>query len=218
MAGSDGAYARDFAEVKVMGSATSTVRTAQETTTARFWTATSSQMWNQPAQQLAAVKRLTVLDSARLFAQLNFAIADAAIAAWDTKFTYNQWRPVSGIREADTDPNPQTRADPQWSPLLATPPFPDYVCGHSAFGAAAQAVLESYFGRRPGPALTLRNASLPEVTHRFASFRDIGDEVVNARVWGGVHWRTSCEAGRSMGRDVGRFVATHALPRSRGRH
>jgi len=201
-------YSRDFAEIRAVGSKDSGVRTAGQTEAARFWTATAPQEWNQLVGPLAAAAQLSRLDTARLFAQLNFAEADAAIAAWDAKFHYGQWRPVTGIREAAADGNPETAPDPGWTPLLATPPFPDYVCGHSSLGGAAEAVFERWFGRRPGVELTLTSAALPGVTHRYPSFAAIGDEVVNARVWGGVHWRASCEAGRGLGRHVGRYVTT----------
>jgi hypothetical protein len=117
--------------------------------------------------------------------------------------------------ETEADGNAATTADPNWTPLLPTPPFPDYVCGHSTLAGAAEAVLESYFGRRPGVTMTMTSAAAPGVTHRYATFRAISDEVVDARVWAGVHWRTSCTAGPSVGRDVGRFVATQTLPRAR---
>ena len=185
--------------MKAVGSETSTIRTADQTTTARFWVATGPQLWNQPARQLAAAGHLTVTETARLFAHLSFAEADAAIAAWDAKFTFGQWRPVTGIREAAADGNRATAPDPEWTPLLPTPPFPDYVCGHSSLAGAAQAVLESYFGRRPGGTLRLTSAATPGVTHEFSTFRAIADEVVDARVWAGVHWRTSCTAGTHHG-------------------
>lgn len=211
------AYARDFEEVKAVGSATSAVRTADQTTVARFWSSTAPQEWNQFVAQLAGAKRLSVVDTARLYAQLNFAEADAAIAAWDTKFHYGQWRPISGIRGAAEDGNRRTVVDPQWAPLLPTPPFPDYVCGHSTLAAAAQAVFEHWFGRKPGVELTLTSAATPGVARRYPTFRSIADEVTNARVWAGAHWRTSCTAGASVGRSVGRFVAGATLRRVRSR-
>jgi hypothetical protein len=210
------AYARDFAEVKKLGSETSTDRTAEQTETARFWAATGPQLWNQPVQQLAIGKHLTVTEAARLFAHVNLAGADAAIAAWDTKFAFRQWRPVTAIHEGEADGNPATTADPQWTPLLATPPFPDYVCGHSTYAGALEAVLESYFGQRPGVTMTMTSAAAPGVTHRFTSFAAISDEVVDARVWAGAHWRTSCTVGRSVGLDVGRVVAAQTLKPVRG--
>jgi len=210
------AYARDFDEVKAVGSETSTTRTAEQTTTARFWAATGPQGWNQPAHQLAIAKHLSVTEAARLLAQLSFAEADAAIAAWDAKFTFRQWRPVTAIRQAEADGNPATTADPHWTPLLVTPPFPDYIAGHSTLAGAAEAVLESWFGRRPGITMTMTSAAAPGVTHRFSTFRAISDEVGDARVWAGVHWRTSCATGRAVGRKIGRFVSTQTLRRERG--
>ncbi|MCA1842202.1 MAG: vanadium-dependent haloperoxidase [Actinobacteria bacterium] len=211
------AYARDLSEVKAVGSASSATRTAEQTEAARFWAATASQEWNQLAGQLTAARHLSLVDTARLYAQLNFAEADAAIAAWDTKFEYQQWRPVTGIREADTDGNPATEADSDWRPLLATPPFPDYVCGHSSLAGAAEAIFEQWFGRRPGITLALTSAALPGVTHRYPTFQAVSDEVTNARVWAGVHWRTSCVTGRTLGRSVGHLVSITTLPRRRHR-
>ena len=117
-------YARDFAEVKAVGSAESRTRTAAQTEAARFWAATAPQQWDQLVGPLVAARHLSLLDTARLHAQLSFAEADAAIAAWDTKFHDGQWRPISGIREAADDGNSGTTPDPQWTPLLPTPRSP----------------------------------------------------------------------------------------------
>jgi hypothetical protein len=124
-------YTRDFNEIKEIGSATSSARTQAETDLARFWVSTAPQIWNPVAPQVAIAHSLTISQNARAFAFLNLAGADAFIASWDAKFTYNQWRPVTAIREADIDGNPETIADPNWTPLLVTPPFPDYIAGHT---------------------------------------------------------------------------------------
>jgi len=202
------AYARDFNEIKLIGSASSTARTPAQTEVARFWTVTAPQEWNQLARGLVLSKHLALSQSARLFAVLNVAEADAAIASWDTKFTYKQWRPVTGIRDALADGNPATAPDPAWTPLIPTPRFPDYVCGHSTLGGAAAAVLRSFFGDQPGT-LTMTSSAVPGAVHRFSSFSAIEDEVTNARVWGGIHWRTSCVVGRTVGENVGRWVTSH---------
>src|SRR5205823_6259990 len=109
----------------------------------------------------------------------------------------------------DGDGNAGTESDPQWTPLLPTPPFPDYVCGHSTVGAAGQAALESLFGRRPGLAMTMVSTATPGVVHTFSTFAAVENEVINARVWAGIHWRTSCTAGRGVGLRVGRWTASH---------
>lgn len=198
-------YTRDFNEIKAVGSANSTTRTSEQTLTARFWASTGTQLWNQPAMELATARGYSLSQTARVLAALNIAGADSFIAAWDAKYIYNQWRPVTGIRNADIDGNPNTIADPTWTSLLPTPPFPDYICGHTTFAGAAQAVMERFFGRSDRLNFTATSPSTPGVTHTYASFRQMGDEVLNARVWAGIHWRTSCEVGRRVGRQVGRY-------------
>ena len=202
-------YAHDFDEIKEIGSSTSGTRRPEETDLARFWIATASQNWNPVARQMSIAHGLTLSQNARAFALLNLAGADAFIAAWDAKFTYRQWRPVTAIGAADTDGNPATDADALWTPLLITPPFPDYIAGHTTYAGAAQAVLEHLFGDDPGAVITMTSATAPGVVETYTTFKDIADGVVNARVWGGIHWRTSSVRGREVGEEVGRYVARH---------
>lgn len=211
----DPRYGRDFAEVKAIGAATSPIRTQAQTDLARFWIATAPQNWNPLARQLSRARHLTLSENARAFALLNLACADAFIAAWDAKFAFGQWRPVSAIRRADEDGNPETAPDPSWTPLLITPPFPDYIAGHTAYAGAAAAVLEHLFGRRPGGALTMTSPSAPGVVETYTTFEEIAERVVDARVWGGVHWRTSSERGKEVGRRVGQYVIDHCCARVR---
>jgi len=202
-------YARDFEEIKEIGPSTSGTRRPEQTDLARFWIATAAQNWNPVARQVSIARGLTLLQNARGFALLNLAGADAFIAAWDAKFAYNQWRPVTAIRAADTDGNASTAADPAWTPLLATPPFPDYIAGHTTYAGAAQAVLEGVFGEDPGVVITLTSPTAPGVVETYTTFKDIADGVVNARVWGGIHWRTSSVQGRVVGEELGRYVVGH---------
>ena len=202
-------YARDFEEIKEIGPSTSGTRRPEQTDLARFWIATAAQNWNPVARQVSIAQGRTLLQNARAFALLNLAGADAFIAAWDAKFAYNQWRPVTAIRAADTDGNASTAADPAWTPLLATPPFPDYIAGHTTYAGAAQAVLEGVFGEDPGVVITLTSPTAPGVVETYTTFRDIADGVVNARVWGGIHWRTSSVQGRVVGEELGRYVVGH---------
>ena len=204
-------YARDFNEIKAIGSASSTVRSQDQTDLARFWIATAAQNWNPAARLVAVAQGLTLSQNARAFALLNMAGADAFIAAWDAKFAYGQWRPVTAIAAADTDGNPRTEADSSWTPLLVTPRFPDYIAGHTTYAGAAQRVLEHVFGRRPGTLITLTSATAPGVVETYSSFEDIADGVVEARVQGGIHWRTSSVRGRSVGEEVGRYAVRHFL-------
>ena len=210
-------YTRDFDEIKEIGSSTSTTRTPEQTGVARLWIATGAQNWNPIARQVAVAHRLTLSQNARAFALLNLAGADAFIAAWDAKFTYNQWRPVTAIRatDSDSDGNPETIEDASWTPLLATPPFPDYIAGHTTYGGAVARVLEHVFGKNPGVVMTLTSPTAPGVVETFTTFRAISDSVVNARVWGGIHWRTSSVRGRIVGEELGRYAAHRFLKRVR---
>jgi hypothetical protein len=204
-------YARDYREIADIGSATSRTRTRDQADLARFWVSTASQIWNPAARQVATGQGLTVSRNARALALLNLAGADAVIAAWDAKFAHNQWRPVTAIRAADTDGNPETTADPAWTPLLVTPPFPDYVAGHTAYAGAAAKVLEHVFGAHPGVVLKLTSAAAPGATRTYATFEEIADGVVEARVLGGIHWRTSSTQGKKMGAAVAAFAIDHCL-------
>lgn len=203
-------YARDFQEVKAVGEAASTTRTPRQTETARFWNATGAKLWNQAAQQLVLAQAHEPTRAARAFALLNLAAADALIATWDAKFTYQQWRPVTAIRAAADDGNPATAPDPDWTPLLATPPYPDYVSAASTVAGTAETVLAAVFGPRPGP-FSIASPGLPGVERTYRSFAAAAREDVDARVWSGIHWRTSDRTGRTLGQRVARYALGHAL-------
>jgi hypothetical protein len=193
-------YARDFAEIARVGAAASAARTAAQTETARFWMATAPQLWNQVVRQLTVARGLDAPTAARAYLLLNLAGADAMVAAWDAKYAYGQWRPVTAIRAA---------GDSAWLPLIPTPPFPDYPAGHTAYAGAAEVVLSAALGESPGE-LSITSATAAGATHRYRSFHEIADEVVDARVWAGVHWRTSSTAGRELGRRVGELAMSRA--------
>jgi PAP2 superfamily len=185
-------YARDLHEIATVGASDSADRTPDQTAAARFWVATAPQLWNQAVQQIVVRRRMSGTRAAHAFALLNLAGADAFIAAWDAKLAYLQWRPVTAIGAT---------SDPDWTPLLVTPPFPDYPAAHTTFAGAAETVLTALLGDAPEP-LTLTSPIAP-AQRGYAGFREIADEVENARVWGGVHWRSSSEAGRDLGRRIG---------------
>jgi hypothetical protein len=210
-------YTRDFDEIKEMGSSMSVTRTQQQTDLARFWISTAPQNWNPAVRQVAIARGLTLSQNARAFALLNLAGADAFIASWDAKFTYNQWRPVTAIRAADSDGNPDTLEDASWTPLLVTPPFPDYIAGHTTYAGAAEKVLEHVFGKHPGVTIMLTSSTAPGVVETYSTFRAIADGVVDARVWGGIHWRTSSVRGRAVGEEIGRYAVHNFLKPIRGR-
>jgi membrane-associated phospholipid phosphatase len=203
-------YAADYNEVKAIGEVKSTSRTAQQTEIALFWadgagTVTPPGHWNVIAQDVATARRITMRQNARLFALLNVAMADAAIAAWDAKYTYNFWRPVTAIHAADTDGNPATAPDAAWMSLIVTPPFPDYISGHSTFSGAAAAVLSLFYGTPRIPFSTTSDA-LPNVVRDFRGFLQAAREAALSRMYGGIHFRSANEDGLAVGSAIGAWT------------
>jgi hypothetical protein len=202
-------WAADYNEVKVYGGRDSTRRTAEETETARFWLMTGPQAYHPIAWQIIAARHLKLLDSARFMAMYSTALTDAYIAVFDAKYRYNFWRPVTAIRNGDLAGNPDTQIDATWQPLDATPMHPEYPCAHCILSAAASAVIESTGGLGELREISLTSVSLPGITHRWTSLESFIDEVANARIWAGFHYRSSARVGATMGREVGRYVVTH---------
>jgi RHS repeat-associated protein len=207
-------YTTAFNETKDYGSRDSTLRTADQTQSALFWsdgggTYTPAGHWNDIAATAASVAGKSLLDNARLFAQLNVALADAGIAAWDAKYTFDAWRPITAIRQADKDGNPLTSADPNWVPLINTPPFPEYVSGHSTFSAAAAAVLDKTFGNTF--AFNSGSVGLPNVTRSFTSFDAAAAEAGQSRIFGGIHFQFSNQDGLALGKQIGDYVAANLM-------
>jgi hypothetical protein len=202
-------YAASLRSVRAIGSEMSTTRTRDQTEVALFWadgegTVTPPGHWNRIAQSVAAGRKLTLAESARLFALLNVAMADAGLVCWDCKYRYDLWRPVTAIRGAD----------PTWTPLLPTPPFPSYTSGHSSFSGAAAASLASFFGTDKVKFSTT-SEGLPGVTRSFDSFSAAAAEAGASRVYGGIHWDFDNAAGLKCGREVGEKVAgRHFRPRA----
>jgi membrane-associated phospholipid phosphatase len=209
-------YTADFNEIKVMGKNSSTSRTVDETDAALFWNpGNPPDFWDPVAVSLADKHHFNLLQTAHLLAEVNLAMSDAIIGCWDAKYMYVSWRPITAIQLADTDGNPETLADPTWTPLLITPPFPGYPSAHSCASGAAARVLSHYFGENT--ALTVTNDALPGQMRIFSSFSAALEEIVNARVFGGIHFRTDCTAGQALGNSVGEYVIKHSLRRLDGR-
>jgi membrane-associated phospholipid phosphatase len=190
-------------------------RTAEQELIAYFWadftyTVTPPGHWNQIARSAASSLGLSLAQKARLFALLNIALADAAIAVWDAKYAFNFWRPVTAIQQADLDDNPETVADPGWAPLLNTPSFPEYVSGHSAFSSAAAAVLTRVLGT-DHVSFTVISDSVPGVIRSYSSFAATADEIGMSRIYGGIHFLSGDLDGLSLGRAVGDYVNDHFL-------
>jgi hypothetical protein len=202
------AYTAAFHQTRSLGSATSSTRTPEQTAIARFWadgggTYTPPGHWNDIADDLAASGNILLGSAARLLAILNVALADSSIAAWDAKYTYDAWRPITAIREADLDGNPDTTADPTWQPLLVTPNHPEYVSGHSTYSAAAATVLTELLGSIP---FSTDSISLPGVSRSFTDFRSAADEAGSSRIYAGIHFDFSNKAGQGIGDAVARWV------------
>ena len=216
------AYARDLNEVKSVGALHSTTRTPDQTDAAIFWQDHAFALWNRVFRTLAADHHLNTADSARLFATTNLAAADAAIGCWNNKYHYNSWRPITAIREANTDGNPATTADPQWTPLfdpatpvaagqapLATPPFPENPSGHNCAAGAILTTLRYYFGTNDVSFTATSNKS--GTTRTFHSLSEALRENINARVWAGIHFRTADRQGVHLGATVARYLHWHYL-------
>ena len=217
-------YTADFNETKTMGSISSPIRTTDETIYSWFWAAsTATYLWNNVADSLIergdrdededsgrwGERGNSLLENARVLALLDLAMADAAIACWEAKYHYVSWRPVTAIPLADTDGNPATTADPLWMPLFATPNHPEYPSGHSTVSGAAAVVLASFFGEKRH--FTMDNDLLIGVTRSYRSFSQALDEVKNARIFAGIHFRSACDDGQATGTQVASYVLDHAL-------
>ena len=212
-------YAKDFNEIKEIGSLTSTTRTADETDAAIFWQDQAMALWNRIFRTLAASQNLDIVENARLFAMENLAAADALIGCWNDKYHWQFWRPITAIREADTDGNPATEADPTWLPLfdpsipvcnpppLFTPPFPDHPSGHASATAAFTHTLKNFFGTDRIAFSAFSNKSC--TTRSFDRFSDALEEVIDARVWAGIHFRTADEQGAKLGKKVAHYMRQH---------
>ena len=208
-------YAAEVNQVKALGAAIGSIRTAEQTQIARFWgygptTATPPGHWNQIAQAVAVQQHNSLVENSRLFALLNIALADAAIVSWDCKYVYNYWRPITAIQEADTDGNQDTIADPAWTSLLATPPFPEYTSGHSTFSGAAAAVL-AFFYKKDQMHFSIGSDDLPGVFRSYDSFSQAAIESGISRVLGGIHFMSSNLYGLATGGAIGSYVSSHVL-------
>jgi len=198
-------FARDFEEVRSVGARNSTTRTADQTAAAIFWTVQTAVPWHAAARAASAAKGLSLSENARLFALLSMASADSQIIAFAEKYNRPHWRPITAIRAA-TDLNiAALKGDIGWEPLLVTPPHPEYPSAHAMFSGAAEAVLRGFFGddqvdvsvTAPGPF---------GVTRTYHKFSELTEEVDNARVWGGIHFRSADVDGSEIGRKIGEII------------
>jgi len=197
-------WARDYNEVKSLGSKTSTTRTPAQTEIANFWIVTGPTLFLAATLSLLeSAPQRSLVQNARLLALVSMALADGYIAIFEAKYAYNFWRPLTAIRNGDLDGNDSTAPDLSWLPLIDTPLHPEYPCAHCINAGAAGAVLEKEFGNGRVPKFQVTSPSVPNVTHAWERIADFVDEVSNARVWAGVHYRNSTAVGTAMGRQLG---------------
>ena len=203
------AYAEDFNEVKALGSANSTTRTPEQTHIAIWWQSPSTLAWNGVARNLVEDGNYGVdmVGSARLFAMLNLTAADAAINCWNDKYYWDFWRPWHAIREADRDGNPATEADPSWVALI-TAPYPEHPSGHMCLDGASIEVLQRFF-RTDKVRFGVTSRQFGGETRYFDRFSEPLKEIVEARIWAGLHFRTADVQGAVLGRKVAHYMAKH---------
>jgi hypothetical protein len=216
------AYAEEFAEVKEVGALNSSTRTADQTTAAIFWQAPPAALWNRLARDLSAEHDISVAKEARLLAMINLAAADGAIACWNEKYYWNFGWPRAAIQEAGTDGNPATVADPAWEPLfhpstattppLITPPFPEHPSGHGCVSGAVLHTLRAFFGTND-VAFDVHSGRFPGQPRHFGRFTRALQEIIDARVWGGIHFRTADVQGAVIGKKVARYMRRHYFQR-----
>jgi hypothetical protein len=208
-------YARDYNEVKELGSLTSMTRTDEQTEIARFWLASPTAIWNGVARQIIQARALDLSAAARVLGLIYLASADASIACWETKYAFNFWRPITAIQNGAADDNVRTEADPAWAPLFPTPQFPEYMSGHAMNSSTIATVLRLLFGDEPGAEIVATSPTNPGFERRWARLSEGVEDVIDARIYAGIHFRTADEEGAVLGRKIARFVVNHAL---RGRH
>jgi hypothetical protein len=200
-------YARDVNEIKAIGGAVSSVRTADQTTQALFWTDHDARQWNDGLLRLAAARGLNLVQTARMLELTHVAGADAIIACFDAKYHYWSWRPYQAIPQADLDGNPFTLADPMWKPLTTTPNHPEYPAAHACHTSAAVTALQAFFGT-DNVSFSL-DSRVTGTTRTFRRLHDAVDDVGLARMLAGFHFRHSVDVGTELGRSVARYDTDH---------
>jgi PAP2 superfamily len=200
-------WARDYNETKSLGALNSKERTPEQTTQARFWATALPDVYLGILRSVDLADGRDVTRNARLYAAVMAALNEAEIAVFEAKYVYQFWRPLTAIRNGDRDENPATERDPAWLPLIVTPLQPEYPCGHCILSATVATVIRADVGRGASPILRTTSNTLPGVTREWPSPEDMAHEVANARIYDGVHFRSSAEAGAKMGEKIGAVVA-----------
>jgi len=212
-------WVRDYNETKSLGRATGSTRTPEQTDLGRFVSDQPMLQWNRAWRGISAAQEMSLADNARFFAMLTTAGSDALIACWDSKFFYNFWRPVTAIRAGDTDGNPETEPDPTWIGLVITPNHPEYPTAHGCFSSASTGTLKFFFGTDHfNFTMDSAVAGLTNPVRHYTRFSQALDDILDARIYGGMHYRNSNDKGAIIGKQVSRYVTTHCFLPSRGRN
>lgn len=207
-----GRYAKDYNEVKALGSLNSTERTVEQTQIARFWSDNPIAQWNRALRTIAETHLDNSGDIARLFALAWLAAADGLITTWDSKLHYVYWRPVTAIQEGNAGRNAKTAGDPNWQPLVNTPNYPEYSAGAPALSGSMTEILRRYFGTdKFAFSLTSTHPLANPNVRTYSRLSDAAEEHANARIYQGIHFRSGSEAGRKVGENVAKWIFHHAL-------
>ncbi|MEA2930504.1 MAG: hypothetical protein QOG38_2932 [Hyphomicrobiales bacterium] len=199
-------WAADYNELKMLGGRSSRQRSARQTEDARFWLAGGPVVYYPVVRQIAAAKKLDVVDGARFMALIAVARSDAFVAVFDAKYHYNFWRPLTAIRSGDLDNNPNTERDASWQPIDNTPMHPEYPCAHCIMSGTIASIVEQLFGSAEIPEVTLVSPTAPGATRRWSNIWALSDDVGDARIWAGFHYRFSTKVGQDMGRMIGQYA------------
>lgn len=206
-------WARDYNEVRTFGGKSNSARSPEQTASGRFWILVGPASWFPIVRQIADAPDRRLIDNARLHALVAIATADAYIAVFDAKYAFNFWRPITAIRNGDIDGNESTSLDAGWEPLIDTPPHPEYPCAHCITSAAVATILDSEFGAEAIAKATMTSSAAPGVVRKWRSTKEYVEEVSAARIYGGVHYRTSATVGQEMGRKIAELALRERMRR-----
>jgi hypothetical protein len=204
-------WATDYNEIKDYGGKTSAKRSPQQTETARFWLMVGPPAYHPFVRQLVIAKQMSVGESARLMALAAVGLNDALIAVFDAKYHYNFWRPITAVRNGDIDGNDATEREASWQPIDNTPMHPEYPCAHCILSGTIAGVIKAALGTEDIPEIAITSTAAPGVTHRFTNMTTFTDEVANARIWSGFHYRFSTHVGTDMGLKIGEYIVKNAM-------
>jgi hypothetical protein len=204
-------WAKDYNELKEYGGQHSTKRTAEQTSTARFWLVGPPVAYHPFVRKLVTANQMSVVDSARLMTFVAIGLSDAIISVLDAKYHYNFWRPITAIRNGDIDGNAATDREATWQPITNTPMHPEYPCAHCIQSGSVAGIVEAVFGTSDIPEIELTSLTAPGATRRWTSMTAFTEEIANARIWAGFHYRFSTRVGTEMGLQIGEYVAKNVM-------